>query len=140
MLFVPRTYVSPYKDADSDNYGYKPRGLRGLGMDIPKLPDLIGYGSGAGAPGGTTSGGATCTACPPNCETITKRTTYYAHKEKLSDTDRPVVVNRKQLKCTPNQGALKPICEQNLQALKKRLGLNGLSGCSSCSGGYSSRM
>ncbi len=134
MLFVPSTYASPYKDADSDNYGYKPRGLRGLGMVIPNLPDLIGY------PGGTTSGGATCTACPPNCKTTTQRTTYYAHKEKLSDTDRPVVVNRKQLKCTPNQGALKPICEQNLQALKKSLGLNGLSGCSSCSGGYSSRM
>ncbi len=80
-----------------------------------------------------------CPACPTNCRTETKKQTYFARPQKLSETDIPIVMNKKIVKCENTTSAPQQSCAAELQKLKGG-GMSGL-GCTSCNNNaYNNRM
>ena len=125
---------------------YRVNSIDGLGFQILTTGQ---YGS-VGAPGSTggsagESTGVRCPPCPTNCVTTKKTQTYFARPQKMNDTDVPVMVNRKVVKCDDTSTGFQTDCAREIAALKKAhglQGLQGLQGCSSCSGAnnYANRM
>ncbi|MFN8359297.1 MAG: hypothetical protein U0264_05220 [Candidatus Kapaibacterium sp.] len=118
-----------YKDSDSDTYGRRGRQYRSrsLGFVPPPLGGAFG-----GVSGNPPAGGASCAPCPTGCRTETRKLVYYARPTRSSPSDVAIKVARKIVKCEDVSGVPKIACDQS--------GLNGLSGCNSCSGNYSNRM
>lgn len=133
------------------NYRSGIASLRGLNSLFPNNIGLPVGSSGSGAGGTTTSNdpvlntgrrtdGTPCAPCPSSCRTEKTRSTYYAHPTKTSADDIPITVNKKVVKCnTAVTSSPRLDCAEELIALKKANGLQGLSGCTAC-GSYSNRM
>lgn len=62
-----------------------------------------------------------CKPCPDNCKKQQSVETFYARKVKQNDTDVPVVINRKILKCEPKPGKLQLVCALELAKLQQQI-------------------
>lgn len=60
-----------------------------------------------------------CQPCPENCKTVSEPQTWYLHKNKLSESDKPIVIIKKRMVCS--SGAAIPSCELELRKLQQQI-------------------
>ncbi len=61
-----------------------------------------------------------CPKCPTNCKKQEQKTMYYARANKTSESDIPIVMNRKIIKCENTASMPQQACSQELAKLQNR--------------------